>query len=274
MEGHINRRRGCGIHVVGHRERHGDGRDRNFRVTAEGTGGNRADALSDQRPTAIARRAHAAENFHPGDVWRLDPHGPVTAADSVDVVEIDRDRLHCDLDFARSRLRYVHFVASKHVGRCTEFLNPPRSHVAPSSRLPMQPCVWPLSVRQRTAAHPPSGTGSSCSYKLMVRAASLLAAHKRYRPSDTDVDLECSGDISLPHGAPLVAESLRRADTGWDGGVSTAPKPTWLTRYGRRRGRRMIAAACSGVATGLPDFSQSSTASATSSTLVGLRSPP
>ena len=44
--------------------------------------------------------------------------------------------------------------------------------------------------------------------------------------------------------------------------------------YGRGRGRRRIAAAWSGVATGLPDFSHSSTASTTSSTLVGLRSPP
>ena len=135
MERHIDGRCRCGIHVVGHREGHRGGRNRYFRVAAEGTGGNRADALSDQRPTPIARRTHTAENLHPGDVRWLDRHRPVPAADSVDVVEVDCDRLHCDLDFARSRLRCIDLVEPKHVARCTEFVNPPRSHVARSSRL-------------------------------------------------------------------------------------------------------------------------------------------
>ena len=43
MERHVNRRCGCGIHVVGHRESHRNGRNRYLRVPAEGTGGNRGD---------------------------------------------------------------------------------------------------------------------------------------------------------------------------------------------------------------------------------------
>jgi hypothetical protein len=61
----------------------------------------------------------------------IDRDRPVSAADAIDVVEIDRDRLDRDLNFARSGLRWIYVVQPEHVGRCTEFVNQPSSHVAP-----------------------------------------------------------------------------------------------------------------------------------------------
>ncbi len=212
MERHVNRRCGCGIHVVGHREGHRDRRNRYFRVPAEGTGRNRADARSDQRLTPLARRTHAAENLHPGDVRRLDRHRPVSAADSVDVVEIDCDRLHRDLDFARSGLRCIDLVEPKHVGRCTEFVNQPSSHVAPSSRLLMQapfgrPIPWRKDTRGVATGHrsPAFGAPGRSPWSTFRTSAPTLRSAR------------------LGHGRHVRQPLRRRALTIWSPRVGSRP---------------------------------------------------
>ena len=201
MERHVDRRCGCGLHVIGHREGHRDRRNRYFRVSAEGTGRNRADPRSDQLPSPVARRTHAAEHLHPGDVRRLDRHRPVTAADSVDVVEIDRDRLHGDLDFARARLRCIDLVDSKHVGRCTEFAEPATLSCCASSRLLMQLCMFLRSTRQCNIA---AGRGSGL-LALPSRPMHLLDLDRAPGRSDTRPSLLLFRPLEPRRGAEATA---------------------------------------------------------------------
>jgi hypothetical protein len=80
--------------LLGHRERGYARADRVLGEPSERALGHRHDALARARFRTRATRIDDAHHLHARGVGQLGPHHHVHAADAVEIVQVERDRLH------------------------------------------------------------------------------------------------------------------------------------------------------------------------------------
>ena len=120
---------------LGHLERRHGRADRVLGEAAVGALRHRDDAPPLPLLGAGAARVDDAHHLHAGAVRQLGPHHHVAAGDALEVVEVERDRLHLNPQLARLGLRNRHRVEPEHLGRPAVLVGAPRPHRAIIARM-------------------------------------------------------------------------------------------------------------------------------------------
>jgi len=149
VEGEVERSRIGQRNLRGHVERRHDGADGVLGEAAVGAARHRDHPSPLPRLGTGAAGVDHAHDLHAGAVRQLGLDHHVAAGDALEVVQVERDRLHAHPHLARLRLGNRHAVELQHLGRARAVLvRPPRAH-RPLLRLSAGHSTHP----RRTAAH-------------------------------------------------------------------------------------------------------------------------
>jgi len=152
MKGEVDGRGLGRRHLLRHRKRHRRRTHRVLRVPAERTVRDGAHALSLPGLGAGAARLDAPEDLHARHVGQVGLHRAIVAADSVEVVEVDRERFHANANLAGPRHGLLDGLERENVGRFSVAMHAPRSHRFSRIRIgmttPYQPVWYPAKRGQ------------------------------------------------------------------------------------------------------------------------------